>query len=514
MIKRTVEDLFGQEALLVYTKHQPNSNSNPFQGEERNSRVSLPKRHNLKPGSELSGDKNLERLHISTSAPTSYDMSLLGPGESCPSPALVAASVGSHHGPPASSEPSHTNSNEKVKKIRRMPPNTTPSRGTFSQRRETKLKDLDPLIYDIESIPIAPPPGFHNVRQSPFVEGSAIPASKAQVVHESPKVSATVNTDIVVESSALRSIPNKGEHDSLVKGAVDHASSRYRTTGGSRSSSPDSRSSMIGKVPDGNGFDYGQPQHGFRKDLSVNASVSQLQSSKHWAKANTQKSRPASSYTMTRSPVSKRRELGLNLDVSHSARQRPAPGYVDTPSELVRSWEDQRHTSKVNDLVITAEYCSSVAPQEKYDMQQNDRQQLLDYRHVYKGEQGEEAVDLRTWIVPQAMLTPGQAFDLRNPVDESIRKTEQTPLKLHQSFRPQDHKMKRKASPPQDSSMKKKTSRVDGLNRRNNRVARSPKQGTSARSRALHRSAQGILGQSARQGEWCRFITLLTMKQM
>jgi len=497
MIKRTVEDTFGQEALLVYKKHQPNSRSNPFQGQEPNSQASLPTLHCSKPERELTGDENLERLHISTSAPTSYDMSLLGPGETCPSPALVVASVGSHHGPSVSSESSHTNSGGKVKKVRCMPRHTTPFRGIFSQKREAKIKDPDPVIYDIESIPLAPPPAFHDVKRSPFVEGSAIRASKAKVGHGSPKVSTTVGTDSVIESSVLKSIPNEWEHDSLVKGAVDHVSSRYSTAGDSRSSSPDSQSSMISKISDGNGFDYGPPQHRSRKDLFIKAGVSQLQSLKHWPKANTRESRPASSYSMTLSPVLMGRELGVNLDVSHIARQRPALGHVDTTSELVRSWEDQGHTSKANDLVTAAEHCSSDAPWEQGDMQQNDRQQLLNSRYVYKGEQEEEAVDLRTCIISRATLSPGQAFDLRILVDESIRKTEQ-PLMPYQSSR-QDHRTKTN------------TSGVNGLNRRNNHFARSLKQGTSSRSRALHRSTHGILSQSARQGEWCRFITLPTM---
>lgn len=501
MIKRSVEDTFGQEALLVYKRHQANSCSNPFQGEEQISKALLPARHCYKRERVFSEDKNLERLYISTGAPKSYDMSLLGPGESCPSPALLATSVGLHNGPAVSSEPSHTDSGRKGMEVSHMECRTAPFRGTFAQVREAKNKDPDPVMYEIGHVPLASPPGLHDVRRAPFVEDSTVRALKTKVGHRSPKVFKTVNADSEIKSSALKTAPNEREPVFLAKGAVDHVSSRYSTIGDSRLSSPESQPSTASKIFDGNGFDYGPSQHRSRKEISIKAGVGQLKPLKHWPKTDTTQSRPASSYSATLSPVVTGHELGMNTDVSHSARRRPALGHVNTLSGLVVSGKDQGHALKVDDLVTAVEHCSSDAPREQGDMPQNGRQHLWRSRYVYEGEKEGEVVDLRTYTIPRITLLPGRTSDLRTSIDESIQNTEQ-PLIPDQSFRRKDH------------DIRQDTTRSHGLNRSKNHSALSLKQRTSSRSRILHKSTHATSNQTARQGEWCQFITSLKITEV
>lgn len=494
MIKRSVENTFGQEALLVYNKHQPNSRSNLFEGEERNSKASVTTHCYSKRERASCGDKNLEHLHISTSAPTSYDMSLLGPGELCPSPALVAPSVGLHNESSVSSKSSHTDLGERVKKVRCMPRHTAPLREIFSQVRGAKIKDLDPCMYETEPVRRAPPPRLHDVECAPLVEGSAVRASKAKVDHGIPKVFTTVNTDSVVESYVGNPTLNEWEHDSLAKGAVDHISSRYSTTDDSRSSSSESQSSTISKIFDGNAFGYGPFQHRSRKEVPNKACIGQPQALNHWPKPNTTQSHPASSYSMALSPVLMGREPGAEFDVSHSARQRPNLRHVDTPLELVKSRTDQGHASNADELMAASKHYSSDVPREQGDMQKSGRKQSWNSRYVHEDEREREVVDLRTFTIPRVMLSPGQASNLRNSIDESTRNTEK-PLTPNQSFRPEDHRSRLNISCSH------------GPNRSSNHVPRSLRQRTSSRSGALHKSTHTISSQTVRRGEWCQCIT-------
>ncbi len=496
MIKRSVEETFGQEALLVYKSHQPNPRSNLSNHEDWISKTTLPARHRYKRGSTFSEDKVLEPLHISTSTPKPYDMSLLGPGESCPIPALVTASVRLHEGPPVLTGPSHVGSGRQVRKVRQgMSARPADFQETSLKIRGMKVEDQDPVMHDRMSALLTPPPRLHDIERAPFVQDFGVRATKAKVGDGGASVVKAVNRNRATERSTPSSAPNEWEHVSAVKGTVDHVLSRDSITDASHSSSPDILQSILSTSSDGNGTNYGPSHHRYREEAPIKACVGQLKIGKSRPKAKTTQSRPVSSSSMTLSPASVERKSEVaNLDISNISMR------VGTPLEFFESNEShgeglEYYVSKANKLAKVAQDDSSDEPHEQGDFQRDRRKQLWNSQHGYEGEKEEGSVDLQTCTISRTTSLQGQA---RTSSNESIRNTKD-PALLKQRFRPQNHLTR-----PDTSS------RSHGLDRSSSRSASSLGYKSLSQSRPIYASTQATSSQKSRHGEWCQLIPFVT----
>ncbi len=139
MIKRSLEETFGQEALLAYNKR--NSHNIPSHREKPSPKASLPARQKPKRDISYLDEQDLECSCIPTNAPASYDISLLGPGDSSPPATSVVTQARSDEDELVSSGLNHKVSGRNVRtKHESVPPRLVASKANLTQMNDpTKL---------------------------------------------------------------------------------------------------------------------------------------------------------------------------------------------------------------------------------------------------------------------------------------------------------------------------------------------------------------------------------------
>ena len=150
MIKRSLEETFGQEALLAYK--QRNTQNIPSYPEKPSSKASLPARQKRKQDITHLDEQVLECSRIPTSAPASYDISLLGPGESCPPVTSVATQARLNRDKLIPSGLNYAVYGRNVRtEHESVPPRFTDSKANLTQMNDLKKLPSASIDYELET---------------------------------------------------------------------------------------------------------------------------------------------------------------------------------------------------------------------------------------------------------------------------------------------------------------------------------------------------------------------------
>ena len=436
MIKRSVIETFGQEALIVYKRHQGDPRNIASKAAKQISKASVPTRHSYDWGTPFLG-KDPERSRVSTSDPTSYDISLLGPGESTPSRTFDAAPVGLRTGEPVSLSLSHADEDTNIKKVRHSRLScSAKSQATLERIRNPKARDSHIVKDDSQCSPLGPSYRLNKFERAAFIDGPTVQEKHAEIKDGNDKICKTSKIESLVGPSAPAAIPRILERVSSDSRAVDHVPSRCNKIEGSHLLSPELESSTPSKRPnisDGNDSEYKGSQRQVCEKVFATDLGGQPRRLKQPSDLIMTKSRRASNYSRpSLSPVSLERELMENLDFSQSTRQRLSTSHVGTPLELINAGENQAGDAmedalEVNEYAIIENTDNSNRSREKDVVHQIDRRQLLDSKDLYRDDGEEDAVGLRTDVNPRTTSVRGQARRSRTTTDESNREAEQPP---------------------------------------------------------------------------------------
>ena len=441
LIKRSVEEAFGQEALLAYKSHQRRAHNKPSHRTERISKASSPESHWYERARIVPEEKDLDRLTISGDISGLYDISLLGPGEPCPSPTSVAAPVRLHKGELILKRSSETRSGKESRRRQdSMPSRPVDSCPTLSSVRDVIISNSYNGANDSKIISLSPPLRANEIERAALLEAFAVRPSKAEIGDVKGKVFNTAKRDNMAEGSALVAAAGDWDYTSIAQGAADNASSCYSKTGGSRWSGPDLQSSVLSKISGDNSSEHNNFQHRTCKEVPIKARADQLQTLKHQVETKMTQSSTASSYSTALSPMSPERELVVDLEVSRSASQDPLVKHAAKPLELIDAGQSQEGTSredasKVNRLITGERNYSFDRLGGRNDMQPVGRRRSLNPQHVHKIRHEEEMRDLRTFTIRRTNSSRDQAPDIRHSTDELVRDTEQSVLP-NKRFRP------------------------------------------------------------------------------
>ena len=480
MIKKSVVETYRQEALLVYKRHQGGPRNIPSKRAKNISKASVPTRHSYDREASFL-EENAERSWISTSARTSYDISLLGPGESYPSVALNATSVSLQTGVPVSCSPSQTDAGRNMKKVRHSGlTRSTKSQATLERIRNPEVRNSHIAKDDSRSNPFDPSSRLNKFERIAFIEGPANWKTQAEIKDGNSKMCKTGKRGSLVELSAPVAIPRYMEHGSSASGAVNHVPSRCSTTEGSCSLSPELESSTSSEMPKtsgGNDSEYNRSQRRAYEEVSVKDFGGQLGTLTQSSDPTLTESCYASSYFHpTLSPVSVECEPREKPHISQSTPQRLFTRHVGTPLELIDAGGNQaggagEDALGVNEYATVENSYSSNGPREKDVVHYVDRRQLLNSQNFQKSAEEEDTVDLRIGTIPRTTALRGQALGSRKSNDESNWDAKQ-PSQLDNSYRLESHLTRLHTHPP-----------LQGFHRSTNRFADSLRVQTSSQTR-------------------------------
>ena len=453
MIKGAVEETFGQETLLTYKSHQRNPHKALSPYEERRPKTSLPLHHRNGRGTAVLVKEDLERPRISISASEACDMSLLGPGESFPSPTSTAAHIRLLDKESISGEPRRTNSQTRAMKVRKsQSARFAGPRAMLLRAGDTPNKHID----DKARFSLSRLPRFSGTEHTASPESFAVPAPKIEDKQGNVPNLETLDAEDAEEVSLLIVAPNDRNHVSLTKRTADHVSSRPTATNSSRVSSPKLQASIFSTNSSPRGSVHGCPGSQSREKVTVDPRGRRPRESKDPIKAETTQSRPASSYSTTLSNTSTKRGLDANLGIVQNTQSLPVMKHADTSLDSVNAGEGQDVGIMVND---SDDHDLTMAAKGRYSGRRRERDgnKRISNRHrmnpedAHISDQDGEVVGMQTFVIPRTASSRGEVLSSQNMNGASIQNSQQ-PFSLNNSFHLKDHHTRLDREPPPERS--------------------------------------------------------------